>query len=210
MGRSRSTLILVLCAILTFVTGVSAGTSMTKADLDRVRDAIRTQAAGTSSRAKARAEKALAASAEKVDVVARGRGEGAVAGRLAAEFGSTLPALNGLRNATRLSWGEVMIAHTLAANTDFVAVQGIATLRREGMGWGQMAAGLGMDLTSVVNAVNGEMRVAQGSTKADGSVAVIRGEGQRVAAAVRTKTTVDAAGVSSTPAVRGTGTKHRR
>src|SRR5262249_59348004 len=76
--------------------------------------------------------------------------------------------------------GQLMVAHTLAANTTTGAtVQQLVTMNKDGMGWGQIAAGLGLQLGSVVSGVNAESRVAHGLEKADGRVAAMRGEGAR-------------------------------
>jgi hypothetical protein len=47
------------------------------------------------------------------------------------------------------------------------------------MGWGQVAAGLGLNLGSAVSSVNAESRVASGLERADGKVATMHGEGAR-------------------------------
>src|SRR5437867_11585576 len=73
-----------------------------------------------------------------------------------------------------------MIAQTLALNSksDVTADQ-LITLHKDGMGWGQIAAGLGLRLGEVVSAVNAESHVASGQAKADGKVAVVHGEGAK-------------------------------
>jgi hypothetical protein len=73
-----------------------------------------------------------------------------------------------------------MIANSLAANaTDGATVQQLLALKSEGRGWGEIAAGLGLELGSVVSGVQAETRVAKGLAKADARVAAMRGEGAR-------------------------------
>jgi len=78
------------------------------------------------------------------------------------------------------SCGQLMIAHTLSANSKVeVTAQQLFQLRKDGMGWGQIAAGLGFNLGDAVSAVNAEGRVAGGEARADGKVAAIGGPGAR-------------------------------
>ena len=62
------------------------------------------------------------------------------------------------------------------------SVQQLMEMRDGGMGWGQIAAGLGLNLGSMVSAVKSESRVAEGQTKADGRVAVIHAQGAHAGA----------------------------
>ena len=76
------------------------------------------------------------------------------------------------------TWGDLKIAHTLKSNArSAIGVDQLIHLEKSGIGWGTLAAGLGLELNSVVTSVKAEQRVAQGLAKSDGKVAVIRGEG---------------------------------
>jgi hypothetical protein len=83
-------------------------------------------------------------------------------------------ALSDERARLDAGWGELMIAHTLDANakTDLTMDQ-IFALRQEGMGWGRIAAGLGLSPGNVKGAVQAETRVARGIDRPDGRVAPI-------------------------------------
>ena len=106
--------------------------------------------------------------------------DSARAKNVAAEFGTTSQAIMDEKNELKASWGNLMIAHTLASNTTSgMSVAQLMELKSSGMGWGQIAAGLGLDLGSVVSAVKSEARVANGTAHADGHVAVIHGESSR-------------------------------
>jgi hypothetical protein len=130
--------------------------------------------AGTQSRINARAEAKLAAAAKQVDKEVGVAGESKVAGRLAGEFGVTAEALLAEQEELEVSWGELMIAHTLEASArNNVRVDHLIDLRADGMGWGQIAAGLNLDLGQAVSAVQAEARVASGTVRADGRVASI-------------------------------------
>jgi hypothetical protein len=155
-------------------------------------DAIVARGARASAKERARTEARLAAVADRVDRAA-GHGEGEVAARLAAEFGVAAQVLAAERSEGGLGWGELMIAHTLAASSaaQGVTVAQLVDLRADGTGWGQIAAGLEMSLGAVVGAARSEARVAIGEARADGSVAAIRGERSV------------AAGASSSSSVRG-------
>ena len=70
--------------------------------------------------------------------------------------------------------GEVIIAHTLLANSKTpVTMDQLFALRKDGMGWGQIAQGMDLRLGDIVSAAMSEGKVAQGTAKADGKVSVI-------------------------------------
>src|SRR5258706_18222 len=70
--------------------------------------------------------------------------------------------------------GEVIIAHTLIANSKTpVTMDQIFTLRKDGMGWGQIAQGMNLRVGDVVSAVMSEGKVAYGTVKTDGKTAMI-------------------------------------
>ncbi|HEY6194601.1 MAG TPA: hypothetical protein VI504_06110 [Candidatus Eisenbacteria bacterium] len=150
-------------------------------DARKAREAIEKKAEKVSAQAKAKAETQLGATVDQVNKGASVDGDVTVATRLAAEFGMTPEALSAEKQSLDVSWGQLMIAHTLAANSKTtVTVEQLVALNKDGMGWGKIAAGLGLQLGSVVSSVNAESRVAHGLDKADGHVAAMRGEGARL------------------------------
>jgi hypothetical protein len=140
---------------------------------------------GATADAKARdkfdADVTLAAKQVEADAVAAG--DVKIAERLGTEFGMTPDALVAERNELGTSWGQLMIAHTLMANsTAELTARQVFDLRTEGMGWGQIAHGMGLKLGPAVSAVKTEARVARGLEKADGKVSSIQGPGSRAGA----------------------------
>jgi hypothetical protein len=98
------------------------------------------------------------------------KGDGAVSVRMVAEFRISPEAI--LSERTRLSagWGELLVAHTLLANTKSgITIDHLFDMRDEGMGWGQIAHGLGLKQNEVVTAVRAEGRVIRGKSKPGGS-----------------------------------------
>jgi len=160
-------------------TSATAGASASaEADVDaqaRAEKSIKTikeRGAKASAKARSAAEAKLAAAAEKVNQA----GETEVAARLATEFGATVEAMTEEKSECGCGWGELMIAHTLTSNSKMdVTVDQILDLHQEGMGWGQIAAGMGLHLGETASAVRSEARVAVGDVKADGKVATIHG-----------------------------------
>ena len=149
------------------------------ASLEELKKSLVTHAAKTSTAARAKAERQLDAAAKHVDDAAT-KGEALVADRLAKEFGVTAEAMTQEKSDLNTSWGQLTIAHTLDANAKSDAtVAQLVELHAQGMGWGPIAAGLGLNLGDAVSAANAEQRVAAGTAKADGKVAVIHGEGAR-------------------------------
>ena len=159
----------------------ASGDVAAQVDARTTRAAIEKKAEKIAAQAKAKADAQLTAASEQVDKQASGDGEVAVATRLAAEFDMTTQALNDEKRSLDVSWGQLMIAHTLDANVSHdLTVEQLVAMHKDGMGWGEIAAGLGLQLGSVVSVVNSEGRVADGLAKADGHVATIRGEGARM------------------------------
>lgn len=149
-----------------------------KIEARKTMDRIKERGAKVSKETRARAESKIEAVSTKTGEEAAVQGSARVAGRLAAEFGMSQDALTAEHEALMCSWGDLMIAHSLDANTsaDVTAAQ-LVQLHKEGTGWGQIAAGLGLKLGHVVSAVQAEGRVAAGLAKPDGKVAVIHGDG---------------------------------
>ncbi len=147
----------------------------TRAAMDRVKEHAHRIAATARHKADAR----LQATAQRVDRV--NAAAQMMAQRLAGEFGGTADAMLDQQAELDASWGELWIAHTLkaSAQTSLTAAQ-LVTLHEEGNGWGEIAAGLGLNLGDAVSAVKAESRVASGDVTADGRVAAIGGEGAHV------------------------------
>lgn len=122
------------------------------------------------------ADRALAAQARDIDRASVG--DTRVAQFLGVEFRMSETAIVAERKDLGASWGNLTIAHTLAASD----VRGMTTaqvlhLHDRGMGWGEVAAGLRFKLDEAVQAVDAESRVARGRERADGRMAPIRGDG---------------------------------
>jgi len=123
--------------------------------------------------------------AADLDLAARARdidrasvGETRVASFLGVEFGMSAEAILAEKTAVGASWGNLTIAHTLAASDPRgMPVAQVLHLHDLGMGWGQIAAGLRFRLDDAVKAVDAESRVARGLEKADGTIARIGADG---------------------------------
>ena len=140
---------------------------------------IEAKAAKTSAKTRARAETKLDATSKEVDAQAD-QDEPKVADRLSSEFGMTAEELTAQKSEAGASWGGLMIAHTLSANTNTtVSAADLLTMHQDGMGWGEIAAGLGLNLGEAVSAVQSEGKVAAGTVKADGKVAIAHGPGAK-------------------------------
>jgi hypothetical protein len=161
-------------------------------------DRIKERGAKVSKQARAKAESKIDAVSTKTGEDAAVHGSATVAGRLAAEFGMSTDEIMAEQQALGCSWGALMIAHSLDANTstDVTAAQ-LVQLHKEGTGWGQIAAGLGLNLGHVVSAVQAEGRVAAGLAKPDGKVAAIRGDGTRANVGAGAAAGAAAGGVSA-------------
>jgi hypothetical protein len=168
------------------IQGANAGTDAqaslvenTSTDAGALKKQLETKAQKVSAKSRARADAKIEATSKTVDTEAS-QGETKVADRLSTEFGMTADALEAEKASTGASWGNLMIAHTLAANaTSGATVADLIAMKQGGMGWGQIAAGLGLNLGEVISAVASEGRVASGTLKADGKVAVAHGEGAK-------------------------------
>ena len=163
-----------------------------KASAERMRKSIEDRAAKVSAKARTKADAELDVSAKTTDESAETKGDANVASLLAAEFGMTADAISAEKSELDASWGNLMIAHTLAANSNTaVTAAELVQLKKDGMGWGQIAAGLGFNLGSAVKATVAESKIAAGEAKANGHVAVINGAGAK--AGLGTNANVNAA-----------------
>jgi hypothetical protein len=163
-------------------TSMQATTPPTAApvDVQQLRQTIEQKSAKVAAETRARAESQLEVTSKQVETTVEKGGEANVAQRLGAEFGTSAQALTDERTRLNVSWGQLMIAHTIAANSNTgVTAEQLLECKRDGMGWGTIAAGLGLNLGSVVSGVKAEGQVANGIAKADGRVSRMRGEGAR-------------------------------
>jgi hypothetical protein len=128
----------------------------------------------------AETDKKLQGTVRAVDKEASKSGDRLVMARIAAEFRT--PAETILAERTRLSapWGELLVAHTLLASAPDVTVDQLFDMRAEGLGWGQIAYGLGLNQKEVATAVQAEGRVVRGKSKPDGTPARIASVEPRV------------------------------
>lgn len=158
-----------------------------KARLEAIRQRLLDRSAKVSVESRTRAEGQIEASAKEIDAHASGDGETKVAGRLGKEFGMTGDAVIAEKQSLGASWGDLTIAHALAANaTSGATVNDLVALKQDGMGWGQIAAGLGLKLGAVVSGVKAESQVARGLAKADGhATAALHGAAPRADAGAK-------------------------
>jgi hypothetical protein len=113
---------------------------------------------------------------KNVDAAATKEGDQKVADRLSKEFGVPSEALMQEKSQFNVGWGQLTIAHTLVANAKTpVTPQQMFDMRSSGMGWGQIAHGMGFKLGDVMTATKSETSVATGHAKPDGKVAMIHG-----------------------------------
>jgi hypothetical protein len=111
-------------------------------------------------------DKRISATVERVNKQAQGKGQSAVAKRLAVEFSTTGDILLDEKADYSWSWGEVMVAHTLLAHSiKKVAVPDLATLRAGGLSWGAIAYGLEFRMEDFEEMLKAEGRVAMGLPK---------------------------------------------
>lgn len=149
-------------------------TASQPADPDASMKAIRERAKNASTKGRALVDKKLTKISSDVDAEATANGKEVAAGRVASEFGMTGEALVAETDQFQSGLGEVIIGHTLMANsTTAVTMDQMFSMRKDGMGWGQIAQGLNLRLGEVVSAVMSEGAVAQGTAKADGKTAMI-------------------------------------
>ena len=156
-------------------TNMSADAS---ANPDEALQKVRDRAQKASAKGRALVDKQLKKISADVGANAEANGKTEAAGRVASEFGMTGDALVAETDQFSAGLGEVIIAHTLTANSKTpITMSQIFTLRSEGMGWGQIAQGMNLRMGEVTAAVRSEGNVAQGTAKADGKIAMIHSGG---------------------------------
>ncbi|MGE5178213.1 MAG: hypothetical protein ACM3PF_03875 [Bacteroidota bacterium] len=172
--------------------------------------AIRDRAAKMPAKDREEIDKKLDTNSKDVDVEAVTNGDATVADRFAAEFGVTSDALLAERTQYNVGWGEIMIAHTLLANAPSgTTIDQLYTMHQDGMGWGQIAYGMGLRVGSVAAAMKTETLVARGTVKPHGKAAKIASN-TRVASAAGAHARagrVNASSNVSTGATTGAGVK---
>src|SRR5262245_40450918 len=137
-------------------------------------DLIREKGSKAAAKERTDLDKKLDVIEKQVETEAQSKGDAAVAGRIATEFGLTADAFTAEKAQYSRGYGELVVAHTLFANAKTDAtVADLFALRSQGLGWGQIAAGLDLKLGEVVAAVRSEGRVATGLDKGDGKAATI-------------------------------------
>lgn len=119
-------------------------------------------------------DKRIGITVERVNKEATAKGQTMIVGRLSAEFGMTPDALLDQKAEHGLSFGELVIAHTLLANSNAgVTLVDLVDLRSGGLSWGAIAYGLKFHMEDFEDAIKAEGRVAMGLSRADGKPAVI-------------------------------------
>lgn len=114
-------------------------------------------------------DRRIGATVERVNKESVARGQSVLAARLAREFHMTTEDLLDEKGEHGLSWGELVIAHTLLGNSNAnVTLRDLMYLRSEGLRWGAIAFGLRFHMEDFEDAIKAEGRVAMGLSKTDG------------------------------------------
>jgi hypothetical protein len=114
-------------------------------------------------------DKKLEGTVRAIDKEASKSGDRVVSARMFAEFRIPVETIQAERTRLSAPWGELVVAHTLRANAPGVTIDQLFDMRAEGLGWGQIAYGLGLSQKEVADAVQAEGRVVRGKSKPDGS-----------------------------------------
>lgn len=113
-------------------------------------------------------DKRVAATVERVNKQAEGKGQSAMAARLAHELGMSTETLLDEKGRNGFSWGEMVIAETMLSNsTEGVKLSDLATLRNDGLSWAAIAFGLGFHLEDFEDQVKSQGKIATGLSKTD-------------------------------------------
>jgi len=120
------------------------------------------------------AEAQLDSCVAKVEKTVSRQGEDVVAARMGRELGMEPAALIRQQAELECFLGDLLIAHSLLANAQTTLnARQIVALHDGGMGWADIALGLGLRLHHVVRALINETRVAAGLSRGDGKVATM-------------------------------------
>jgi hypothetical protein len=171
-----------VCAILVSMTAAAFAhaveTPGAAAELQKKKEQIALRSARVAEKDQSHATVQLARIAARVDKTRVPAVR--VAESIAKEFGVHTYIVLDQNLTTGASWGKLVIAYTLAsAARGDVTVEQLVQLQKGGMSWGVLAAGLGLDLRSVVHAADTEANVARGQIPADGKLATIRPDNER-------------------------------
>ena len=120
-------------------------------------DKVKERGMKVSAKERADVEKKVDEIESQIEAEAKAKGDAEVGGRIAAEFGLTADALTAERSQFGRGYGELTVAHTLMANAKTDAtLADMFTMRAMGLGWGQIAAGMNLQLGGVVSAMKAE------------------------------------------------------
>jgi hypothetical protein len=157
-----------------------ASATTTQTDIQKLR-VLMAQSPKISAALLTRADTKMQTSVRLFDRNAEKLGDAWVAAWLASRLGKSPKALTREHNKLHTSWGQLMIAHRLAAScgNPWVTPGLLLQMKANGMGWGRIAAGLGLRLGSCVKSVGVEARVANGFTRAGARGAQMRVGGVR-------------------------------
>jgi len=168
---------LALAVLCHWIVAPASGSGRDDSSVERPKanlGAVRERAESMPSDARREIDKRIAITVERVNHEASDRGQATMTARLAAEFKLTAESLLDEKAEHSLSWGELVIAHTLLENSGAgLTIVDLAQLRREGFGWGAIAFGLRFHMEDFEDAIKAEGRVAMGLSKADGKAATI-------------------------------------
>jgi len=131
-------------------------------------EAIRARAKTLSAKDNEASESKIDATIKDVDAEAAKEGSN-VPDRLAKQLGMTPDALASEKAKFGTGFGGLMIAHLLLSkepSASTVTLDDLFKMHEEGMGWGQIAHGMGLKLGGLVSAAKNEGRVATGNGKA--------------------------------------------
>jgi len=117
--------------------------------------------------------KNLTVVSKQMDDMAAKDGDTAVATRLAGDFGVTTETLVAYRSKYGAGWGDLTIGYTLVANAQGVTPDQAFRMHSEGIGWGEIASSMGLNLGQVESATKEEGKVVAGTSKPDGKAAKI-------------------------------------
>lgn len=127
------------------------------ADIQRIRD----RAKQVDPAVKEKTEKMLKDNTTEVDAATAKKDKVEIAGRLAAEYGGIPELYLGEKERLKTGWGDLSIAHAIlqSAKTT-VTIDQLYDLRQEGLGWGQIAHGLDLNVGEFVKTASAKSRSA--------------------------------------------------
>jgi hypothetical protein len=161
-GRAAVLALVVVSSHPVFVTSVPAAPAASEGERAPVDiRAIRQRAGSMPVDARIDMDKRIAATIERVNARAAAQSSSSVAARAAAEFSVTSEAILEEKGTHGWSWGEVLVAHTLLANsTHGLTAHDLGALREDGFGWASIAYGLRFRMEDFEDALKEQGRVA--------------------------------------------------